>query len=437
MTSDEPPAPAGLPPEPRQRKAPTIDLTATEIRASAAQATGDGPPTESGQPSNNGSQDEEGASAAPSEKADNAPPRSAKWYNRTAIWAGIGAGVASGACFSLLFLVAKPFSDAPAVNISALDARLARLEGMPRDRSATPADLNQKTLDELASRIGKLEAAPARPSSDAAAANRLSSVEGELRALSESVGLLGRRSDDVASAVRDARQRADTAAGALTELTQKVTPSPAEASKKFEVELQNAISRLSALERAQKLTETELAKQERPENRDESGRLAVATTALYAAVERGQPFAPELAAVKSLARDNAPLVTLEPFAATGMPTASALARELSALVPSVLAAAGTPQGVGGLLEKLQANAEKLVRIRPLEEAQGSDPAAVVSRAEMKVSKGDLAGAVVELESLPAAARAQADAWIKKARGRFAAMEASRRLAADALAGLSK
>ena len=237
--------------------------------------------------------------------------------------------------------------------------------------------------------------------------------------------------------MRDARQRADTAAGALNEITQKVTPSPAETTKKFEADLQNSLSRLSALERAQKITETELAKQERSENRDESGRLAVAAAMLNAAVERGQPFSPELAAVKPLAGDRTTLAPIEPFAATGVPTAAALAREFSALVPSLLAAAGPPIGAGSLLEKLQANAEKLVRIRPLEEAQGSDAAAVVSRVEIKVARGDLSGALVELESLPPAARASADAWIKKVQRRFAAVESSRRLATDALAGLGK
>ena len=48
-----------------------------------------------------------------------------------------------------------------------------------------------------------------------------------------------------------------------------------------------------------------------------------------------------------------------------------------------------------------------------------------------------AGALAELESLPPAARAPADAWIRKVRGRSGAIEAARLLAADALAGLTK
>jgi hypothetical protein len=76
-------------------------------------------------------------------------------------------------------------------------------------------------------------------------------------------------------------------------------------------------------------------------------------------------------------------------------------------------------------------------VRPAEEIAGADPAAVVSRAEAKAARADLAGALAELGELPAAARAPAEPWIKKAQARAAALEASRRLAADALAALGK
>ena len=78
-----------------------------------------------------------------------------------------------------------------------------------------------------------------------------------------------------------------------------------------------------------------------------------------------------------------------------------------------------------------------MRIRPVEEVAGSDPSAIIARVEAKAAHGDLAGALAELGKLPAAARAPAEAWSKKAEARIAALDASRRLAADALAGLSK
>jgi len=115
----------------------------------------------------------------------------------------------------------------------------------------------------------------------------------------------------------------------------------------------------------------------------------------------------------------------------------AIARALGA---RAVAAAGRRRGApreGGFLERLQVNAEKLVRIRPTDEVAGNDPAAIIARSEAKASRADLAGALAEVAKLPPAARVPAESWIKKAEARMAAIETSHRLAADALAGLGK
>ena len=51
--------------------------------------------------------------------------------------------------------------------------------------------------------------------------------------------------------------------------------------------------------------------------------------------------------------------------------------------------------------------------------------------------GDLPAALTDIGRLPEAARSLADGWVKKAEARDAALAASRRIAADALAVLSK
>ena len=104
----------------------------------------------------------------------------------------------------------------------------------------------------------------------------------------------------------------------------------------------------------------------------------------------------------------------------GVPRAEALARELSALEPALLQAATGAPSEGGFLEKLQSNAERLVRIRPVEEVAGEEPAAVIARAEIKAGRGDVAGALVEIENLAGAdphARAGLDRQGAGARGR--------------------
>jgi len=166
-------------------------------------------------------------------------------------------------------------------------------------------------------------------------------------------------------------------------------------------------------------------------------RVAAIATLLRAAIERGDPFTSELAAAQALAANPTALAPLQAFAASGAPTAAVLARELLALAPSLLNEAATPARDAGFLERLQASAEKLVRVRPVDEAPGDDPAAVVARIEVRAAQADLAGALAELAKLPAPLRARAQGWIAKAQARTAAVEASQRFAADAVAVLGK
>ena len=139
--------------------------------------------------------------------------------------------------------------------------------------------------------------------------------------------------------------------------------------------------------------------------------------------------------VKALGGDPKLVAALEPFAASGVPSAAALAREFAELAPSLQASTVPPRE--GVLARLQMNAEKLIQVRRIDEPAGSDAGAIVARAEAKASRGDIGGTVSELNGLPPDARARGEAWIKRAQARQAAIDASRRLAADALAGLGK
>jgi hypothetical protein len=246
--------------------------------------------------------------------------------------------------------------------------------------------------------------------------------------------VLSRRNDEIAGDARNARDRADAASAETKKAAQTAQAAPPAIDRK---EIEALAARIATIERAEKNLEAEFAKRASALTADRAGRLAAAAAALKGAVERGDPFPAEFAAAKALAPDASILSPLEPFAASGVPSAQALSRELSALIPALQKAAGTMPRDGGFLEKLQSNAEKLVRIRPMEEVPGNDPAAVISRIEAKAAQSDLPGALAELAKLPPAVRAPAQAWIAKAETREKALEASRRLAADALAALGK
>ena len=68
-----------------------------------------------------------------------------------------------------------------------------------------------------------------------------------------------------------------------------------------------------------------------------------------------------------------------------------------------MSGAQAPQG--GFLEKLEANAGRLVRIRPVEAPAGDDASAVLARVEIDAAKADIAAALADIGKLPEAARA--------------------------------
>ncbi|HEY6258859.1 MAG TPA: hypothetical protein VIY51_24040, partial [Xanthobacteraceae bacterium] len=323
---------------------------------------------------------------------------------------------------------------------SATEARIAQLER----EVAGATSANSASSGDLAGRLQKLEAqagATRAPASDPALASRIAAVETRMKSLGETADTLGRRSETTAAAN----------AAALRELGEKLarsgaaeaqtTESANEASSANAASIAALASRVEALKGSAKNTEdklaAELAKRNADAADDRAMRTAVTASVLAAAVERGAPFAAELAAAQAQAADPGALAPLAPFAAAGVGDAAALARELASLEPALRQAAGAVPGEASFLEKLQANAQRLVRISPIDEVPGDDPAAVIARLELKAARGDLPGALAEFGKLPPAVRAPAQAWIAKAQAREAALAASRAFAGDALAALVK
>jgi hypothetical protein len=330
-------------------------------------------------------------------------------------WAHASAGI-GGAVGALLLLLLSwligAFSSSRTPS-NDLGPRLASIEAQLRELAARPAppSVDPKAVEDIAARLARLESAqatPRAPVTDPVVLGRLSSTENAVKSLADNIaGLsrredgieaaLSRRSDAIESAQRETRGQVDKLAGSLSEL--QTTARAAAAGS------------------------------------DRAVRLAVSAAALREAVERGTPFAAELAVVKPLATDPAALSALEPFSATGVPSSAALAQELTALLPPMLRAGGEPAHDSGFLERLQAHAEKLVRIRPVDEASGDDHAAILARVEQRARQANIPGALSEIAKLPPGARAPLQAWVAKAQARGKAIESSQRIATDAVTAL--
>lgn len=396
------------PPNTRRRRPPTvIDLPATEVPSeSTAPEASVSPPSEPAQPT----------SSEPPPPPPPEPPRSeaepppgrpspSAFLPGQLSWPHAGAviaGVAGGLIVVLLLWLGGVFSGGrePVVDLS---PRLDVIEKQLNELSArpAPASVDPKAIDDIAARLARLEsaqAAPRAPVTDPVVLGRLNAAENATKSLADNAAALSRRAEATDAALREINSRIDKLTATLTDV-QTTARSAAAGS-------------------------------------DRASRLAVAASALRNAVEHGDPFTAELAIVKPLAPDPNAVALLEPFAASGVPGNAMLGQELAAIVRPMLRAAGEPVRDGGFLDRLQANAEKLVRVRPVgEEVRGDDRTAILARVEQRAAQGNIPGALTELAKLPADVREPVQAWIAKTEARNRAFDASRRLAADAVAAL--
>lgn len=425
----------------RRRPTPTIDLKATEVVAEPPAEAAKAAEAAAGAPAPEAPVTAAQTAASPNDRAPSSeppkdPPRDGiAWLPPGIPWPTVGAGAAGGAAVLVLFLLfwlVIPRGGDPAETLS---PRLAAIETQLRELAArpAPASVDPQAIEALTGRLAKLETAlnaPRPAGTDPALAGRIAAMENAIKPLNETTTALNRRLDETDAAMRNVRSRSDALAAAQTELQ-----SAARVSSADHGELAKLAARIAALEKSDRTIADQLAKSAAAAGSDRPVRLAVATAALRAAVDRGDPYVAELASVQALSNDTDAMSALGPFAATGVPSVSALSRELLVLLPVMQRAAGTASRDSGFLDRLQANAERLVRIRPIEEVAGEDAAAILSRTEVKAAHSDIAGALAELAKLPPAARSPAFDWIAKAEGRAKAIEASRRLAAAAVAAL--
>jgi hypothetical protein len=399
------------------RRPPTIELKATEVEQPKA------PP------------DTAAAAAEPARKADapaepvaapetSGPNPSSKSEVRLfahAVSAAIGA-IAAAAVLVGLWLAGFT-----------LARDVVTESTVPIPGAATPGAATNGLNATVSARLDKIERAIQAPKPEAAIppelGNRLTALEMQAKMLGDSVAALHRRTDDIAATAQAAQNQAVSAAS-VADATKNAEQPGVQSS-----DLEALANRIAALESAVKAVSEQVAHP--PAGADQVARLTVAAEALRAAVERSAPYQAELKAVQSLGADQSATAPLEAFAAIGMPHADALAHELATLVPALRQAAVTSSGDASFLSKLEANAQNLVRITPVDAPIGNDPASVIARIDIDASHADIAAALNEIAALPDSAKPPVADWVKRAQAREAAIAASRNITADALAALSR
>lgn len=273
-------------------------------------------------------------------------------------------------------------------------------------------------VDALTARVAQIEARPAA-TPDAGLAPRIDALEKSIAAL---------RGDLAA-----AKTQSDRVAADINQLKAAPRGTPAAV-----VDLGPINERLGQIERAAGELKSSAAAQSAKPVDDQALRRVVAASLLDTSVRQGEPYGAALAAVKPLAADAARLKPLDAFAATGVPNAAALSRELASLLPKLTPAPAEAAPTGaGFIDRLQAGAAKLVRIERTDAVSADSGSGAAARAATAARNNDIATAKRELLTLPPTERAVVQPWLDKADARDAALAASRQFAADAMAALTK
>ncbi len=181
-------------------------------------------------------------------------------------------------------------------------------------------------------------------------------------------------------------------------------------------------------------TENRVAAETAAPSRDGAG-LAVVAQALSDRLRAGAPFPLEQTALEHLGADPAKLAILKPLADKGAPSAAALAVDFAKAAPAILAAAA-PKSGDGVMDRLMANMSKVVRVTPVGEVAGDDPAALVSQIGAALDRGQIAQALAAWARLPEAAQQASQEWANETQTRLAADKAAQGVLDDAMTRLA-
>lgn len=380
-----------------KRKPPTIDLAASEVIDNS-------PASSASEPSAAAPEPAEAAAEATAESQASSAPRASRAPSMilSAVAGVVAAGLVLGGAKLSGLLDAPPLTNiASKSDVEALGARIATVE----TAAAKPAP------------------AP-RPVADPAMTARIAAVEKSLATLRDDIAAARNQSDKAVAAIGEIKSAApQVAINAASPAAPAIDTSAIE-------------ERLGKIERAAAALSAAAAAPTAPQPsaEDPAMRKVAAAALLDSAVRQGEPYAPALAVARAVAGNNADVLKpLDGFAATGVPAASVLSRELLALLPKLAPKADAPPPPSGIVERLQQSALKLVRIQRVDAA--ANPA--LARVAAAAQRDDVSAAKRELVQIPAQDRAPAQAWIAKVEARDAALAASRQFASDTMTALSK
>ena len=368
-------------------------------------------------------------------------------------------------------LESRPDAAKTAGQVDAVDRRAGALEGQVASLRAALADLSKKIdeaaakADANATKLATMAEAATQPSAagtsqTSATAAPAAEAQGPAPASAADLSALSGKVDDLSVRVAALPSQAPPAAAPapppvdlgpvetriadldhrFDALTMTVAALPRVDLAPLQTAVANVASRLVPLEAAlstpkagDRVTE---ARVEGDAAEARAAPLAVVAQALIQAINAGRPFTQEVDALRGLGIEDAALAPLTANAAKGAPTDDMLKAQWAELANAVLSAGRPPAGTS-VLDRLAAGAKSLIEVRQVGTSAGEDPAAVASRIDAALDRGDVAAALAEWSKLPEAGRSLSQGWADAAHSRLDAATAAQDLLSRAIATLAK
>jgi uroporphyrinogen-III synthase len=319
-------------------------------------------------------------------------------------------------------------------DIGDLDAALARIAAQPANGAGAKVDALSERLDALEKRLDALE----KETQAAIAAAAGASAAGASAAGAAAGGVTAEDLTPLRDAVEQLTERV-----AAVEGRAPGDAADAEALASLSGELTSLAARLTTAEdagRGLQATVEQLAEAREAAQASAGGSaaLALAVAQLRDALRGGAPYSAELQQLRGLSHDDPELAALldplAPHAESGAPTLEALQRSFPQVARGAIAAAQGDEAdgwLGGVLRRVSG----VITVRPVGEVEGDSAGAVIARAESRLQVGDLAAAASELDGLQGRAAEEMRAWRDQAQARVVAERALSQLAAHAIAKL--
>lgn len=350
-----------------------------------------------------------GDAATPPPDAAAAPRRSGLGYVAAGVIGGIVtlAGAAALQYSGVLpsptagISVVAPNTDAVESDVAALREEVASL----RENAGGGADAQlRQTVDGLGSSVQQI-------SSDVARLKEAVQTGGGGDAAA--VSALDNRIKDIEAGLARLGETSTKTANDLSALNGRVGALDAQVKSSSQAASANG-ERLAALENSVgSLTSKVEAQAEQPRIA-----LAIASSALKSALNRGEPFVAELDTLAAIAPNLPEIATLRQYAEKGVPTREDIIADMPGVADAMIAAANPAPENAGLFDRLLNSAESLVSVRPIGAVPGQGIPETVARMEAAVKDGDLAKALAEYDTLPEPAKAAGADLAQKIRDRL-------------------